>query len=487
MYFQWWCKANYSEQCKGEKAIEKGSIPLIGYKGTDEYQELKVSITNLNNKLEKLIDELKGKSYLCSSLQSVVNNIFQNSNILTVFKKVFNESLNGSDHEADEIDKNKISEANIVLQDIGLLDGCNRPEKLHWLHTKLLETHNNDEILSSPLYAILEAYPPGSMLGDTDGAYWVRRATAAVTRHRFITVEDQEAYYEQKYLLTVPLTPTDDVIVNPPLSWVKAAMQADLVDEHHDARANLLDAVKRGFSLENIQSIVKLYVEHQFLDEDEADAFLTTLPTGTSSKEEVREVTDQLLDDQEGGCLLPPHHVPLEEYTSKFTPSQERAFNWLKGSVEDGGSQALGAIVGAAGCGKSFIMCAMVEYLKQCNLVVTKLAPSGVAASLIKGTTIHNFFKMDINGKSSLENGTVDASVVRKTNVIIIDEFSMIDCTVFITIEQLCRTFSSKDGRHIPQAAAIFYFLVIQLSYHLCLIPIFLILKYGSVILVLCN
>ena len=42
-------------------------------------------------------------------------------------------------------------------------------------------------------------------------------------------------------------------------------MQADLVDEHHDAKANLMDAVKRGFSLENIQSIVKLYVEHQFL------------------------------------------------------------------------------------------------------------------------------------------------------------------------------------------------------------------------------
>ena len=168
-------------------------------------------------------------------------------------------------------------------------------------------------------------------------------------------------------------------------------MQADLVDEHHDAKANLMDPVKRGFSLENIQSIVKLYVEHQFLDEDEADAFLTILPSGTSNKEEVREFTDQLLDDQEGSCLLPPHHVPLKEYTSKFTPSQERAFNWLKGSIGDGGSQVLSAIVGAAGCGKSFMMGAMVEYLKQCNLVVTKLAPSGVAASLIKGTTIHIF------------------------------------------------------------------------------------------------
>ena len=288
------------------------------------------------------------------------------------------------------------------------------------------------------------------MLVDTDDVYWVRRATAAITRHRFITIEDQEAYYEQKYLLTVPLKPIDDIITNPTLSWVKAAMQADLVDEHHDAKANLMDAVKCGFILENIQSIVKLYVEHQFLDEDEADAFLTTLPTGTSNKEEVREVTNQLLDDQEGSCLLPPHHVPLEDYTSKFTPSQERAFNWLKGSIEDSDSLVLGAVVGAAGCGKSFMMGAMVEYLKQQNLVVIKLAPSGVAASLIKGTTIHNFFKMDINGKNSLENGTVDASVVKKTNVIIIDEFSMIDCTEFMTIEQLCRRFSSKDSQYIP-------------------------------------
>ena len=54
-----------------------------------------------------------------------------------------------------------------------------------------------------------------------------------------------------------------------------------------------MDAVKCGFSLENIQSTVKLYVEHQFLDEDKADAFLTTLlPTSTSNKEGLREFTD---------------------------------------------------------------------------------------------------------------------------------------------------------------------------------------------------
>ena len=112
--------------------------------------------------------------------------------------------------------------------------------------------------------------------------------------------------------------------------------------------------------------------------------------------------------------------------------------------------QILAAIIGAAGCGKSYVMGGIVAYLRQSNLVVTKLAPSGVAASLIKGTTIHNFFKLDINGKSSLENGSVDSSLVKKTDVIVIDEFAMIDRKIFLTIEQLCKKFTTKDGRYKP-------------------------------------
>ena len=94
-----------------------------------------------------------------------------------------------------------------------------------------------------------------SMLADSNGTYWVRRAIAAVTRHRFITIDDQETYYKQKYLFTVLLTATDSIVSEPSSSWVKAVMEANLVDEQHDARATLMDAVKRGFSLENIRSI----------------------------------------------------------------------------------------------------------------------------------------------------------------------------------------------------------------------------------------
>jgi len=80
-------------------------------------------------------------------------------------------------------------------------------------------------------------------------------------------------YYEQKYLLTIRISPSDAVITNPPESWIKIAMHAGLEDKHHDAMANLMDAIKRGFALDSIQCIIKIYLEHQFLDEDEAEAF----------------------------------------------------------------------------------------------------------------------------------------------------------------------------------------------------------------------
>ena len=43
--------------------------------------------------------------------------------------------------------------------------------------------------------------------------------------NRFIIVDHQEIYYMQKYLLNISITPKDDVIVHPPLSWIQVAMK----------------------------------------------------------------------------------------------------------------------------------------------------------------------------------------------------------------------------------------------------------------------
>ena len=460
-FYQWWRRASKSEQAKAVQAARKTETPSLNVRETGDFEELKFCIeermevvSDFCNKLSCLADRLPSVLLKCA-IYSVVVSRYHHSGIVTAMNEYLRDQHNfdvaNYAHEVPENDM--MQEACGLLQDAGLLDDnlIKRAHNQHWLLTNILKSCSEPDVPSCPLYKMLETFSPGTMLADANGHYWVRRATACVTRHRFITIDtkEQEAHYEQKYLLNVPLCPSDEVIVTPPSSWIEAAMEKDLVNEKHDAKSNLMDALSRGFSFDSLKSLVDLYLEHGFLNDDEADAFLSTLPTGPNQDEEVREVTDQLVGDGDD-LLLPPQNKPLDEYTSKFTDSQARAFRWIQDGIQQSASPLLAAFVGAAGCGKSFLMGGIVQFLRQSNLVVSKLAPSGVAASLIKGTTIHNFFGLDIEYNSSLEKGTVEASVVKKTDVIIIDEFSMIDCTLFITIEHLCRRFASKNGQYKP-------------------------------------
>ena len=72
------------------------------------------------------------------------------------------------------------------------------------------------------------------------------------------------------------------------------------------------------------------------------------------------------------------------------------------------------------------------------GLYVEVLATSGSAAYLLGGSTIHRFFRLDIEMKSRLELGTIDCSAVANTDVIIVDECSMISAKLFETMHDLC-------------------------------------------------
>ena len=136
-------------------------------------------------------------------------------------------------------------------------------------------------------------------------------------------------------------------------------------------------------------------------------------------------------------CIRDSHASNLTSIISTFTESQSRAFKWVENQLA-ASKQITAAIVGPAGTGKSYLLPGLIELLKTKQLVVMKLAPSGVAAHLIGGTTIHNFFVLDIDCNSSLENGTVQVAKLCKMDVLVIDEFSMLDFFLFRTAEGLC-------------------------------------------------
>ena len=156
------------------------------------------------------------------------------------------------------------------------------------------------------------------------------------------------------------------------------------------------------------------------------------------------------------GTLVPNStSFSLDDRVQSFTDSQKQAFDWVSLALE-GGNQIQAAIIGPAGTGKSYLLSALIQLMRSRGHVVAKLAPSGVAAHLIGGTTVHNLFSLDIECNSKLENGTTQVAILRRTDVLVIDEFSMLDFFLFRTVEGLCRKFARRHsssrawgGRHI--------------------------------------
>ena len=203
--------------------------------------------------------------------------------------------------------------------------------------------------------------------------------------------------------------------------------------------------MSRGFNLESLRTLVHLYIDHGFLSQNEADVFLVDIPVLGEHDEQEATVTDQMLEDPDsdmGNLVTTSINESLDYMISTFTPSQKRAFEWVQCQLELNKPLQV-AIVGPAGTEKSYLLKGLIQLCKTKQLVVAKRAPSGVAAHLIGGT-IHNFFSLDIDYNSTLENGTVEVARLQKTDVLVIDEFSMLDYHLFHVAEGLCRKFAKN-------------------------------------------
>lgn len=108
-------------------------------------------------------------------------------------------------------------------------------------------------------------------------------------------------------------------------------------------------------------------------------------------------------------------------------------------------------LTGSGGCGKSFFIKEIKAncLLRNINIVLT--AATGVAALNIGGTTVHRFFGIGL-GKGDIMNiiGLVKnkPTIVReiiKTEILVIDEISMVSSELLTIIDIVSRYFKEKD------------------------------------------
>lgn len=455
-FFQWWRSAGTDEQKKAENASNTHSKYIVKCKGTDEFKDflackaiLERCQQTLADALNKCDPKVENQDQLLTLKRSLQYKDTPTAVIQAVIKHYASQGIDTNDrlHFCASFHTHSIVDT-ITTAIAKTLPNIQKALcSYHWLM-------DTNPPITDQLTTILTTYPPGTVLVDQNGHYWIRRGKMVMTRHRYLNSvgDDAEKYYEQKFLLTIPMTQTDPIITNPPSSWVELCASRGMCDGHLDALSCLQSAISKGFHVDQIRTLTQLYMDHGFLSGNEADAFLTSIPVlGEQDNEPNTIIPDQMLNDPQNG--LPsfgtPSETDLNALLPTFTESQTKAYKWIANKFVCN-EQVFAAIIGPAGTGKSYLLKGLIGLAKTHNLVVTKLAPSGVAAHLIGGTTIHNFFSLDIDCNSSLQNGTIPTTTLRKTDILVIDEFSMLDFFLFRTAEGLCRKFSKHQYSSLP-------------------------------------
>lgn len=107
-------------------------------------------------------------------------------------------------------------------------------------------------------------------------------------------------------------------------------------------------------------------------------------------------------------------------------------------------------ITGGGGVGKSYLIRLLIKELENQGKQVIVCAPTGVAAELIGGATIHRVFSLG-TGPQITKKGSIKTSAtapVKQADVIIIDEVSMVRADLFDCVLASIRSAERKSNKH---------------------------------------
>lgn len=107
-------------------------------------------------------------------------------------------------------------------------------------------------------------------------------------------------------------------------------------------------------------------------------------------------------------------------------------------------------LTGAPGAGKTFLLNKFIAYLRGTQKVVAITASTGIAATHMNGATLHSWSGLGI--KENITDLEIRALIkkkylfkrIRKTNVLIIDEVSMLKPGQFDAVDKICQYFKAS-------------------------------------------
>ena len=109
-------------------------------------------------------------------------------------------------------------------------------------------------------------------------------------------------------------------------------------------------------------------------------------------------------------------------------------------------------LTGEPGSGKTYVINKYVQYLRECGIDPAVTASTGIAATHISGMTIHSWSGVGIKEKldkydlDKISSSQYIAKRVIRTNVLIIDEVSMLSSSTLSMVDAVAREIRHNSG-----------------------------------------
>lgn len=133
------------------------------------------------------------------------------------------------------------------------------------------------------------------------------------------------------------------------------------------------------------------------------------------------------------------------DFLSKLTPCQKQAY-----VISMSGTNCF--ITGGAGVGKSFVTRLIIASLRNSGRNVLVVAPTGIAATTIGGSTIHRAFSLPASPAINIKSMSIKShasNVLCCTDTVIVDEISMCRMDIFDSIVTSIHKAERKGKRRI--------------------------------------
>ena len=174
------------------------------------------------------------------------------------------------------------------------------------------------------------------------------------------------------------------------------------------------------------------------------------VPPTVSAMDDSADNTHQTNEEEDGVCV----HDLFEEQRRAFDIVERHLCRTLSGEEPD---QLLMHIPGEGGVGKSKVIQTITELFqrKEVEHMLVKASYTGIAASLIGGSTLHSMTGIPPQGghRQSGEMENRQQMFWREKNYLIIDEISMVSSKFFAKIERVISKAKAYEGGPGPEYA----------------------------------